>query len=218
MNRLLRRFLDSFTPGVRMLLGLLTLAYLVIAIGDITGRYHLEGSLTLSAPAFWTGDIWSILTYVLVPVSLLTFFVNGLMMVFLGGVLERMWSRGDFWIYCLVVVVGTGFIEIISPFSSQTSLAGSSPLVLGLFIAWGFIFRREKIALVPLGEMTVGVIALVACVIDLVMIWSSAGMGTAFVVLGGGLIALLYLWLGERRLMTRPAQVVSSARMDRLEL
>jgi membrane associated rhomboid family serine protease len=219
MKRFWHRVRDSFTPGVRTLLGLLTLAYLVIAIGDVTGRYHLEGSLVLSSATLGNGDVWTVLTYVLVPLSLLNFLMNGLMIAFFGGSLERsMWSRRDFAIYCLVAVVAPGIILVVSPFSVHSPLAGSSPLVLGLLIAWGFIFRREKIPLAVLGETTAGLVACVAVVIDLVSIGSSSGVGAALVILGGGLLALLYLWLGERRLMTRPARVVASARIDRLEL
>ena len=91
-------------------------------------------------------------------------------------------------------------------------------MVFGLLVAWGYIFCSERILLAGIGEVTVGLVAVLAGTINLVMIWLSAGLDDAMVVLGGALAGLAYLWFQAKTIKERPARVVHSERMNRLEL
>jgi len=218
MSRLWQCIMASFTPGVRVVLGLLAVTALATIIGTLSQLYDLNPSLALSGHSFWSGQIWQIVTYVLLPVSLLSFVINSLAIVFLGGALERIWARREFLFYCLLVTVGTGLAQVLFQFSIPSFLAGPAPLVFGLLAAWGFLFRHEKIMLFPGFEMTLGVAALLAGVISFTLTWLSSGLVDALIFSAGGLSGLLYLWVQARIIMTRSSQIVASERIQRLEI
>ena len=216
MNRLWHGI--SLTPGVRMMLGLLAFVGLATVIGASTKLYDLNLWLALSSPGFESGRIWQIVTYVLLPVSLWSFLMNGFVIVFLGQALERIWSRREWWIYCLVVTVGTGAAKIIFSFAVPGALAGPSPLIFGLLAAWGFLFRYEKNSFGPGSEIMVGLLALIAGLVNFVLIWFSVGLGAAIVMLGGALVGLCYLGIQEKIIAMRAGRVAASNRINRLEI
>jgi membrane associated rhomboid family serine protease len=218
MSRLWHRVVSSFTPGVRVVLGLLLATSLATIMGDLSKVYNLNQWLALSGHDFWNGRVWPIVTYVLLPVSPLNLLVNCLVIAFLGGALERIWSRREIWGYCLIVTLGSGLTKILSQFSVPSLLAGPAPLVFGLLAAWGFLFRHEKVSLAAGSEITVGLIALLGGIINFVSIWFSTGLSDALIMTGGGLIGLLYLWLQAKMIMARGSRLVASERIQRLEL
>jgi membrane associated rhomboid family serine protease len=218
MKSLWHRVLELLTPGIRVVLGLLSVGCLASIIGTFSGLYDLDRWLALSGPGFWSGQVWQIITYVVLPGSLFNFLMNALMIVLLGRSLERVWSRREVWFYCVVVTAGTGLAKVLFQFSLPSSIAGSAPLVFGLIAAWGFLFRNEKISLGWGGEMTVGLVAFLAGVVNFVVILFSAGLSNALIMLGGGLAGLLYLWLQARMIMARTSRIVQSERIQRLEI
>jgi len=218
MRRTWHRVSELIPPGTRLVLGLLSTGALATCIGARTGFYDLNELLGLNGPAFWSGHVWQIVTYALLPVSLWNFLMNGLMIALLSQSLERIWSRRELWSYCVVVIVGAGAAKIVLQFSLPSLLAGSAPLGLGLLAAWAFLFRGENVSLPGLGEITVGLLAAVAGAIDFALICYSSGLVDAVVALAGPLSGLLYLVLQARMIATRPSRVVHSDRVNRLEL
>jgi membrane associated rhomboid family serine protease len=218
MKRLWHRVLGWLTPGIRGVLGLLSAACLATLIGTFSGLYDLDRWLALSGPGFWSGQFWQIITYVILPVSLVNFLINGLMIAFFGGSLERIWSRREVWFYCVLVTAGTGLAKVLFQFSLPSSLAGSAPLFFGLLAAWGFLFRNEKISLGWGGEITIGLVAFLAGIMNFALILFSAGLSNAFIMSAGGLAGLLYLWLQAKIIMARASRVVLSDRIRRLEI
>ena len=218
MKRIWHRFLASLTPGVRILLCLLSAVYLAAIIGKFSHAYDLYRWLALSGTNFWHGQVWQVVTHPLLPTAVFDFVFNGLMIVLLGGLLERIWSRSEFGMYCVVAAVGAGLAKVILQFSNPAPMAGAGPLVFGLLAAWGFLFGHEKVPLGSFGEMPVRQLALLAGAIGLVTMWFSARLINAVIMLAGGLAGLLYLWLRSKRLMTREGRIVDSERMNRLEL
>jgi membrane associated rhomboid family serine protease len=89
MSRLWHRVVSSFTPGLRVMSGLLLAIGLATLMGDLSKVYNLNQWLALNGPDFWNGRVWPIATYVLLPVSPLNLLVNCLAIAFLGGALER---------------------------------------------------------------------------------------------------------------------------------
>jgi membrane associated rhomboid family serine protease len=218
MKRLWHRFLASLTPGVRVLLCLLSAVYLAAVIGKFSHAYDLNHWLAVSGPNFWHGQVWGLITYPLLPMAILDFVFNSLMIVLLGGLLERIWSRAEFWTYCAVAAVGAGLARVILQFSNPFPMTGMAPVVFGLLAAWGNLFGHEKVPFVFFGEMTVWQLALLAAAISFVTALFSTGLVNAIIMLAGGLTGLLYLWLRSKILMTRESRVVHSERINRLEL
>ncbi len=218
MKNFWHRFLATLTPGVRVLLGLLTAVWLVTVIGKSLNTYDLHDWLAVSGPMFWSGQIWRLVTYALVPTGIMAFFMNGIALVMLGGTLERHWSRGEFWRYCLVAAAGAGLAKVLLQISNPLPLAGTTPMMFGLLIGWGFLCGHENISLVPFGEMTVWKLVLVAGAISFLVMFFTAGPVTAIIMATGGLTGWLYLWLKHKWLMSRAGSTIQSERISRLEL
>jgi membrane associated rhomboid family serine protease len=218
MNHFWQRFLAALTPGVRILLGLLAATYLAAVIGKSLHVFDLYDWLAVSGPKFRSGQIWRLITYALLPARVLDFLMNSIALVMLGGLLERHWSRGDFWLYCLVAAAGAGLAKVLLQFSSPLLLVGAAPMMFGLLIGWGFLCGREQISIVPFGEMTVWKLVLVAGAASFLIMFFTAGLMTAIIMSAGGLTGWLYLWLRHKWLMSRTSRVAHSERINRLEL
>jgi membrane associated rhomboid family serine protease len=218
MKRIWHRFLASLTPGVRILLCILSAVYLAAIIGKFSHAYDLYHWLALSGTNFWHGQIWQVVTYPLLPAAVFDFVFNSLMIILLGGLLERIWSRSELGIYCVVAAVGAGLAKVILQFSNPAPMTGAGPLVFGLLVAWGYLFGHEKVPLGLFGEITVRQLVLLVGIISLVTMWFSAGLINAVIMLAGGLTGLFYLWLRARLLMARGSRTVDSERINRLEL
>jgi membrane associated rhomboid family serine protease len=175
MKRLWHRFLASLTPGVRVLLCLLSAVYLAAVIGKFSHGYDLNRWLAVSGPNFWHGQVWELITYPLLPMTVLDFVFNSLMIVLLGGLLERIWSRVEFWAYCAVAAIGAGLAKIILQSSNPFPMTGTTPVVFGLLAAWGNLFGHEKVLLVFFGEMAVWQLALLAGTVGFVTVLFSTG-------------------------------------------
>ena len=200
------------------MLGLLTLTWLTSMLGHALPAYDLPGWLALGGAQFWSGQIWRLATYPLVSAGILDLIMNNLALVILGGLLERHWSRGEFWVYCLVAATGAGLAKVALPWSSSSPLTGAAPVMFGLLIAWGFLCGREAITLFLLGEITVWKLVLIAGAISIMTLLFTAGLIPALILTGGGLTGFLYLWCKHQWQMSRPGSMVHSERIHRLEL
>jgi membrane associated rhomboid family serine protease len=218
VKRLWRQFFSSLTPGVRILLGLLAAVYFFSAIGKLTRAFDLNDWLALSGQKFWCGQIWRLVTYVLLPAGILDFVMNSLALVMLGGLLERHWSRGELWFYCVVAAAGGGLAKVVLQFSSPLPLTGAAPMMFGLLGAWGFLCGRENISFVLFGTMTVWKLVLIAGAISFLIMLLTAGLLAAIILSAGGLTGFFYLWIKHKWLMNRAGSVVHSERINRLEL
>jgi len=218
MKKFWQRFLDSLTPGVRILLCLQAATYLAAIIGKSIQVVDLYGGLALTGPAFWRGQIWRLVTYASLPAGILDFLMNGLALVMLGGLLERHWSRSQLWLYCLVAATGAGSAKVLLQISSPLPLVGAAPVMFGLLIGWGWLCGRQTISLMPFGEMTVDKLVLIAGAISFLVMVFTTGLVPAFIMSAGGLTGWLYLWLKHKWLMSRASRGAPSERISRLEL
>ena len=218
MKQFRQRFLALLSPGVQILVGLLAAAYLAEVMGRLSHAFYLSDWLALSGPKFWSGQLWRLVTYGLLPAGIFDFLMNSIVLVVLGGMLERHWSRGELWVYCGVVVLGAGLVKVLLSSSSPQPMSGAAPLLFGLLIAWGFHNGRETISLAPFGEMTVWKLVCFAGTLSLLLQLFTAGTNHAFIMASGGVIGLLYLWVKLKWLMNRAGSVVHSERIHRLEL
>ena len=70
------RLLAPLTPGVRVLLFVLSGMYLAALIGGFSHAYDLYPWLGLSGSAFWNGRVWQVLSYSLLPAGIWDFLIN----------------------------------------------------------------------------------------------------------------------------------------------
>ena len=218
MRLIWQRFTSFLTPGVSAVLIVLTAAYLAEVIGRWSGTYDLSAWLALSGPGFWHGRVWSVVTYALLPAGLLDLLFNGVMIACLGPSIERAWSRGDLWSYCLITAAGTGLAKVLLQPASPALLIGAGPVIFGLLAAWARLCGREEIRLGLVWHTTVLRAALLLAAVSFLLMVVSTGLVSAVVTLSGGLAGWLYLSLRWKVNLARRSRTVTSERMSRLEL
>ena len=212
------RFLSSLTPGVRTVLVVLVAAYLTQVIGRWSSAYNLSAWLALSGPLFWHGRVWLVFTYVLLPAGILDLLFNGMIIACLGPLIERAWSRGEFWSYCLITASGAGLVKVALQPSNPSLLIGAGPVIFGLLAAWARLYGREEIRLGLIWQTTARQAALVLAAIAFLIMLATAGLVVAVVTLSGGLVGWFYLSLRWKLNLARRSRPVTSERMSRLEL
>ena len=218
MRLIWHRFLQSLTPGVRTALIVLAAAYLAQIVGLWSSAYNLSAWLALSGPGFWHGRVWSLITFILAPAGILDLLFNGMMIACLGPLIERAWSRGEFWSYCLITATGAGLVKVALQPSNPAPLTGVGPVVFGLLAAWARLYGQEEIKLGLIWQTTARRAALLLAAIAFVMMAVSTGLVGATITLSGGLVGWLYLSLRWKVNLARRSRPVTSERMSRLEL
>ena len=201
-----------------MVLGVLAVAYLAEVIGRWSSAYDLSAWLAVSGPAFWKGRVWSVVTYVLLPAGIMDLLFNGMLIACLGPVIERAWSRGGLWSYCLITAAGAGLVKVVLQPSNPALLTGAGPVVFGLLAAWVRLYGQQEIRLGPIWQTTARRAALLLAAITFLLMAVSAGLVQAVVTLSGGLVGWLYLSLRWKVNLARHSRPVASERMSRLEL
>jgi membrane associated rhomboid family serine protease len=218
MKHAWRKFLNPLTAGVRVVLAVLGLAYAVALVGRFTGRFNLYDWLALHSPSFWDGAVWPVLAYALLPVGPVDFLINGFMLAWLGVWLERVWSRGELWSYCLICAAGAGLAKVVLLPASPRLMVGTAGVVFGLLVAWARLFGHERVRLMDTWEMSVRATALLLAAFSLLLMLPCAGPINAFVLLCGGIAGGLYLWLRSKTIRAQRSRLVPNQRMERLEL
>ena len=213
-----QRFLANLTPGVRVVLTLWVAGGLAVVIGTMSHQFNPHLWLDLNGPRFWHGQIWRLITFPLLPMGVMDLIMNGVALVILGGMIERHWTRGQLWTYCFVAATGAGLAKVLLQSASPVPLCGATPVIFGLLIAWGFLSRPEPIRLFLLGETTVWKLVLIASAISFLTLFFTGGLMMALIMMAGGVIGFIFLWLKHQCLMNRRSSVVHSERIQRLEL
>jgi membrane associated rhomboid family serine protease len=212
------RFLAPLTPGVRVLLFVLAVTYVGAVTGIFSRSYNVYPWLGLNGWTFWHGCVWTIVTYALLPASLLDFLLNWVMVLFVGVYLERVWSRRQFWRHCLISTLGAGVAKVLLDPAGPMLMVGTTPIVFGLLAAWGWIFANERVLFWFIWDMTVRQVAIVLAIVCVLLMLPCAGVKTVAIMLCGGVAALASLWVQSRFVRSRASRSFVSERMGRLEL
>ena len=215
MKNLWQRFTATLTPGVRVVLILQTVVYLAAVGGGLTNTFDLKHWLAASAPNFWHGQVWRIISYALLPTGIMDFLMNAFALVLLGSQLERHWSRGELWRFSIIAVAGAGCAQVLL---SSLPITGAAPMMFGLLLAWAFVSGHEVLPFPLFGQMSVRQMVLILATVSFAIMFFSAGWVRAVVMASGGLAGWIYLWLRFKWLMSQSSRAVESGRINRLEL
>ena len=218
MKRFLSQLSGLLTPGVRVLLVVLTASYLVAVIGSVLRVYDLYRWLALDPSAFWKGCVWQIFTYPLLPEGLMNFIFNAIGIVWLGRQLEREWSRRELWSYCLLTATGAGAAKLLLSVWNSSPLVGAAGIVFGMLVAWLRLFGHEKVLLWSVWETTILRVGFLMTATGLLLMLFTAGLVDTLVMFCGGLTGWLYLSVRWKLNRERPGQIAESGRIRRLEL
>jgi len=217
MTQLWHRFLTALTPGVRVLLAVLTAFYLAALAGNLAGTVNLYQWLSVDATDCWHGQIWRIFTYALLPAGPACFLLNGLALALVGPLLERHWRRSELWLFCTVSVAGAGLTHVFLP-DGQGPMVGAGAMAFAVLVAWGFIASHEVVVVPLFGQMPERQLAWLFVIASIVLCFLAAGLIATLEMLSAGVIGWLYLWLRRKWLMTRSSNTFQSERIHRLEL
>lgn len=147
---------ESFTFGGRMpwSVGLLLTMVVVPSVLAAFGTRHagpLFELLSLRAPEVLHGQVWRVVTHVLVDPSPLGLFVAGLCVYWFGSDLARDW--GDAWFLRIVasLALGSGvlvtLLSLVDPSIRVHRYLGTVPLTGALVVAWGLTFPDRFVRL-----------------------------------------------------------------------
>jgi membrane associated rhomboid family serine protease len=172
------------------------------------------------APALvWHGQVWRLASYALFAPGVLGWAICLFWLVTLTVILAHNWSVKNFWIFCLFTAIAGAVPLVLFRSNLDTRMFGAWSVIFGLLVAWDRLYRRERLVMLGLGEMTVRQAAIFIAVINGVIAFFSCGgwLSLLSMMCGAG-AGWIYLALGEKRVMSRGSQAVESKRIARLEL
>ena len=210
----------SFLPrGIREPLALLLIAGVLALAGSFSGAWNPYAPLALWPNEFWRGRVWQAVTYPLLPFGPADLIFNGFLFSVLGTRLVKDFGWRQFWLFCLVAVVGTAATKLaLTPFN-HGALVGIGGIVFAMFAAWCRLFANEEVMLMAAWRMRMRTAVLIIAGLSIMFaLLSPCGFWNALAMLGGGATGWLYLAAQSRWLLRRCPQPLPSERIRRLEL
>jgi membrane associated rhomboid family serine protease len=170
------------------LIGLLVLWVVRIQWTGMVDQYMLLNQKAV----FQHGYVWTILTSSLFHLDFFHLLFNGMVLWMVAGQLDRKWSSGWFWGYCLLCALGGGLAVVLSQLAlgMNNPTLGYSAVVMGL--AAGFAWHNwERSIYVFFVRMPGKYLLLVLVGIDLLRVFGAGKHISISGHLGGMLTGLL---------------------------
>jgi membrane associated rhomboid family serine protease len=215
----MKRVWHYLPVGVRGPVALLILAGIVALAGAYSGRFDLYGPLALWPFEFWRGQIWRAITYAWLPAGPADLIFNGFLVAILGTRLVAGLGRREFWMFCLVGMLGTAIAKLALSPLNRGPLVGMAGVVFAMFAAWYRLFPTEEVMLMATWRMSMRTaILIVAGLIIMFGLLSSCGFWNSVAILLGGATGWLYLAAQSWWRLRHGPRVLPSERIRRLEL
>jgi membrane associated rhomboid family serine protease len=216
MKTLVRNFFSSLPFGTRLFL-LIYAAGLVAWLGVYLHWFDAYQWLALSPALVWKGQVWRVVSYAFLPNSPLDWILSLFWLATLVSILGRNFSALGFWAYSLLSAVATALFVLLLQPKWPVPVAGCGGMTFALLVAWDRLYRRERLILLGIGEISVRqAVILIAIINSLILFFCSW-----FLMLGmwcGGIAGWIYFLASSKRLMDRRSAPVQSERIARLEL
>ena len=167
------------------------------------------------------GYVWQLMTYLFLHGGPLHILFNMLFLWILGPALERYWGSREFIKYYFVTGCGAGLVSVLVQPGLRIPTIGASGAIFGLIIGFAMAFPNQEVLFMFLIRMKAKYFALVAVVLEVLMLWQMPSAPVArFAHLGGLLVGYLYLkrepWVRRMKLATRKINAgVAEARAAR---
>jgi membrane associated rhomboid family serine protease len=215
-------FRNSFLSlpfGARLMLLVYALGFPIALAGHYTHTFELYAWLGLSPARVWKGEVWRMFTYGFLPAGPVDWVVNVFWLFTLVGVLGRNWSALQFWGYCLLGIFAGAVPLVLLKSGMESYLAGTAGMTFALLVAWDWFYRRERLVLLGLGEISVRqAVVLIAIINSLILFFCCGGWFFMLAMWCGGVAGWLYLFVRWKLVMGKSGQQVRSERVARLEL
>ena len=213
-----QRFVRTLTPGVRWLLGTWTLLWLLALVMRLLRLADISTWLLLTGTPVVHGQVWRLASYALLPQSLLDLVLSAILLVMFGGLLERVWTRGDFLLFALVCAIGAGLVKIALQPGATRALLGPGPVVFGFTGACARLFPHQMMMLPPSIEVRMRQLVILLAAASFFATAYMSGWVAAIIMVSGGGFGLAYLWLRSGWARPGSARPAVSQRINKLEL
>ncbi len=141
VNKFIRKFPKFYIENLMLHISLLTL---VVYVVHYVFRTPLIGYLVLDRSAVLSGQIWRLISFVLVPADsrLLYFIISIYFYYYLGNTLEHTWGSQLFTIYYIICMLGS----ILASMLSGAVFTGVY-INLSIFLAFAYLYPNQEILL-----------------------------------------------------------------------
>lgn len=217
MIHAIQRFLQALPPGVRGVMLLLASAWMINLAGNLTDWFSLSYWAAWNSSAVWKGQVWRLATYCVIPAGLLDLVGTGVFLWMCGPPVERAWSRGEFWSYCLLAAVATGAVALWAQAWGAT-VSGFGGVLYALLAAWARLEGHQRMEFFGIGALSVRAVAGLVALVMFLSSASFAGVTSALVAASGAVVGWLYLSARWRWIESRQARLAPCSRGRRLEL
>jgi membrane associated rhomboid family serine protease len=219
MNNPLKSIL-SLPKGMLLFLGIYAVSFPVICLeARLTGHSAVLKWLGLNPALVWQGQVWRALTFELTSASVLSWAINLFWFATLINILRNDWTSLRFWIFCFISAVGAAIPLLLIFRQADIYVTGGWAIVCALLLAWDRFYRRERLLMLGLGEVSVRQAAFFIVGLNaLITFFGCGGWQFTLSMLCGGGTGWLFLFIGQKHVMSRGSQVVESQRVARLEL
>jgi membrane associated rhomboid family serine protease len=210
----------SLPKGMLLFLAIYAASFPAVFIeAKLTGHSTVLQWLGLNPVLVSKGEIWRALTFELISASVLGWAINLFWFATLINILRNDWTSLRFWIFCSVSALGAAIPMLLMFHEVNAFFSSGWAIVCALLFAWERFYRRERIIMLGLGEVSVRQAAFFIIGLNAVITFFGCG-GWQFTLsmLCGGATGWLFLLIGQRRVMSRGSQIVESQRVARLEL
>jgi hypothetical protein len=134
------------------------------------------------------------------------------------SILGRNWTSRGFLGYCLLGIVAGALPVVLLKPGMEGGLAGCAAMIFALLAAWDWFYRRERLLLLGIGEISVRQAAILIAVINSLILFFCCGWFLMLAMWCGGLAGWLWLVARAKIFMGKTAQQIRSERVARLEL
>jgi membrane associated rhomboid family serine protease len=218
MKSLVRNYFSSLPWGMRVFLLVFVLGFPVAWLGHRTHFFELYDWFDLVPVLVWKGQVWRVVTYAFLPAGSLDWGISLFWLATLVSVLGRNWTSRGFWGYCLLGALAGGlFILLLSP-GSSCGVVGGGSMIFALLVAWDWMYSRERLLLLGIGEISVRQAAILIAIINSLVQFFCSGWFLMLSVWCGGLAGWLWLMVRTKWLMGKTPQQIQSERVAKLEL
>ena len=143
---------------IAALMASIAVASIVATVAQRSGAAALFSSGVLSVSAVWQGQIWRLATYWALEPSPLSLIFSCLTLYWFGAELAARWGPRQFLRVFLGLAIGIAAVTCGIGRAwrdvAATFHAGSAPVLDGLIVAWGVVFRTRQLRLFGLLRMT----------------------------------------------------------------
>jgi membrane associated rhomboid family serine protease len=143
-----------------------------------------------------SGYVWQFVTYIFLHGGVFHILFNMLGLWMFGTDLERLWGRKAFTRFFFLCGVGGALFKVLLSPSAYQNTIGASGAILGLLVAYGFIFP-ERIIILYIFPIKVKWFVIGTAVVTVISSINGGG-GTDYRVHLGGMLAALFYMKGGR--------------------